>query len=106
MRGGDWFNETPMKGQRDRYKKQVSDAISQAKAKGRFIIILELGAGFNTPGFVRFPLEKLVEQYGGLVKLVRVNLQYPDVPSKVNAVGVKAGAVEFLAALGTAKETH
>ncbi|CAG9991695.1 unnamed protein product [Clonostachys byssicola] len=38
------------------------------------VVILELGAGMNTPGVLRWPDEKLAERSGGRVKLVRVGM--------------------------------
>ncbi|KAI5480603.1 sec7 guanine nucleotide exchange factor [Pseudohyphozyma bogoriensis] len=102
VRGGDWFLETPMKGQRERYYHQVAEMVEEkAKAKGKPVLLLEIGAGFNTPSVVRWPGEALVRKYKGAVKLVRLNPQRPEIPSDIkdDAVGLKVGAVEFFDAL-------
>ena len=44
------------------------------------LLVLEIGAGFNTPGVIRHPTEKLVRQTPR-ARLVRINPDHPDVPS-------------------------
>ncbi|KAM0751771.1 A1pp-domain-containing protein [Meredithblackwellia eburnea MCA 4105] len=97
VRGGNWFLETPQMGQRERYEKQVREMVEAAEAKGKTVLLLELGAGFNTPSVIRYPSEHLVRRYKGTVKLVRINLSHPEVPGnlKEDAAGLKIGAVDF-----------
>ncbi|KAK4699401.1 hypothetical protein P7C70_g6861, partial [Phenoliferia sp. Uapishka_3] len=101
VRGGDWFLETPQAGQRERYEQQVEEMVHSARAKGKVVLLLELGAGFNTPSVIRFPSERLVRKYPGIVKLLRINAGFPEVPSDMeeNAVGLRMGAVEFFDSL-------
>lgn len=96
------FLETPQMGQRERYERQVEEAVVAARAKGSFVLLLELGVRFNTPSVVRWPGEQLVEQYGGIVKLLRINLGHPEVPVGLgeNALGVRMGARDFFETLG------
>lgn len=58
-------------------------------------MILEFGAGFNTPGVIRGRMESLTYRYP-LAKLARINLQYEFVPDELEdrAIGVKAGALQ------------
>jgi hypothetical protein len=52
------------------------------------VVILELGAGMNTPGVLRWPDEKLAERSGGRVKLVRVGMGLDEsVPGELEAAG-------------------
>jgi NAD-dependent SIR2 family protein deacetylase len=75
------------------------------------LLILELGAGFNTPGVVRFPLERLAAKHGES-RLVRINREYPNVPAKLDdrAVGIQGDAGEVVSALSAVlangKEHH
>lgn len=45
---------------------------------GKNLILLELGVGFNTPGIIRFPFEKLAYQHNSIT-LIRINNKYKDV---------------------------
>ncbi|GAA5860453.1 hypothetical protein JCM1840_000262 [Sporobolomyces johnsonii] len=108
VRGGDWFDEGPThgQGQEARYEAQVEALLDAAKAKdGGFVLLLELGVGFNTPSVVRWPSEELIEKYGkdGRIRLVRVNARDAEVPFELEvlgdgreAVGVKMGVKDFL----------
>ncbi|WP_133918022.1 NAD-dependent protein deacetylase of SIR2 family [Streptomyces sp. NBC_00582] len=44
------------------------------------LLVLEIGAGFNTPGVIRLPMENLVRQTPR-ARLVRINPDHPVVPS-------------------------
>lgn len=105
VRGGDWFVERPA-GEARRHQQQVDDLVSRAREKGGHVLLLELGAGFNTPSVVRWPSEELVERHGGeggAVKLVRVNLKHPEVGFEVEwpelALGEDAGEKRDVAGL-------
>lgn len=106
VRGGNWFLETPQAGQRERYEAQVKEMVGRARERGKKVVVLELGVGFNTPSVVRWPSERLVEdddEDGEVVRLIRVNQQTAEVPLELagtgRAVGLKMGAMEFLQAL-------
>ncbi|ORY49297.1 hypothetical protein BCR35DRAFT_336095 [Leucosporidium creatinivorum] len=100
VRGGDWFLETPQAGQRARYAAQITEQLDAARSKGRKVLLLELGAGFNTPSVVRWPGEELCRSSEGLMRMVRVNLAHPEVPGELKekgwAEGVRMGALDFL----------
>ncbi|GAA6015273.1 hypothetical protein JCM10207_008932 [Rhodosporidiobolus poonsookiae] len=117
VRGGEWFDERPThaQGQAQRYEAQVKELVRKAEERGGHVVVLELGAGFNTPSVVRWPSEELVERYGadGRVKLVRVNLKASEIGVEVeypgleegeeeqrDVAGVKMGAAAFLKAVG------
>lgn len=44
---------------------------------GRRVALLELGVGFNTPGIIRFPFERMV-YLNPKATLIRVNRDYPE----------------------------
>ena len=62
--------------------------------------MLEIGAGFNTPGVIRWPVENLVRHTPG-ARLVRVNPASPEGPADLGdrALAVPFGADVLLDAL-------
>ncbi|WP_060886983.1 hypothetical protein [Streptomyces caniscabiei] len=64
------------------------------------LLVLEIGAGFNTPGVIRWPVENLVRHTPG-ARLVRVNPARPEVPADLGdrALAVPFGADVLLDAL-------
>ncbi|KAL7273841.1 hypothetical protein RUND412_003277 [Rhizina undulata] len=86
VRGGNWFNESMFLRGNERYRKFVDSADL------RDLVVLELGAGFNTPGVLRWPDESLAERGA---KLIRVGLGGSEVvPWELErrAVGIKGDA--------------
>ncbi|KAL4938648.1 hypothetical protein BDV06DRAFT_231633 [Aspergillus oleicola] len=81
VRGGDYFNDVPFRGQEGEYARfieHISTAIEQdAKKKGIVkpkCVILELGVGMNTPSVLRWPNEELVEEGSGGFRLIRAGI--------------------------------
>ena len=64
------------------------------------LLIVEIGAGFNTPGVLRYPNETLVGKYPTAVRLIRVNMdpRHAAVPGTLsaNAVGLPISVADFL----------
>lgn len=56
-------------------KKRYTDFLQ--KSNGKSIVFLELGVGFNTPGIIRYPFEKLTYQNPNAT-LIRFNKDYPS----------------------------
>jgi NAD-dependent SIR2 family protein deacetylase len=54
------------------------------------LLVLEIGAGFNTPGVVRFPLERLAVRHP-LARFVRINREHPAVPPALGDRGIGVG---------------
>ncbi|MFD4511145.1 NAD-dependent protein deacetylase of SIR2 family [Streptomyces sp. NPDC058457] len=73
--------------------------LDRAPADGR-LLVLEIGAGFNTPGVIRLPMENLV-RHTRQARLVRVNPDHPDVPADLGdrALSLPFGAGLLLDAL-------
>lgn len=46
------------------------------------LVLIELGVGFNTPGIIRWPFERIVASHANAV-LIRMNMEYPEVPEKI-----------------------
>lgn len=102
VRGGDWFLEKPYHDAEKRYSADVGRFVEEAKKEGGTVVILEIGAGFNTPSVVRWPSERLVLEHGGVVKLVRVNVDHPEFAQPLppdSAVGVRVSGGDFLRAV-------
>jgi len=96
VRGGDWFIEEVHLPQRAAYRKWL------AAARGRRLVIVEVGAGFNTPSVVRWPCEEAVAE-SPQARLIRINRDHPQVlaallPQAVELGGDAADAVAALAA--------
>ncbi len=77
----------------------LSGWLDRAPADGR-LLVLEIGAGFNTPGVIRMPMENLVRPTRQ-ARLVRVNPRHPDVPADLGAraLSLPFGAGRLLDAL-------
>lgn len=111
VRGGDYFNETPFMGSEQRYGEFVAawaneDAVRVRQGGGGGggeLVVLELGAGFNTPAVLRWPDEKLLAEGRGRVKLVRVGMKGGDMVDwrveGATAVGIGGDAGVVVAAL-------
>ena len=64
------------------------------------LLVLEFGAGFNTPGVIRWPLENIV-YLRDRARFVRVNPEHPEVPGQIadRSLALREGAAEVLAEL-------
>jgi NAD-dependent SIR2 family protein deacetylase len=97
VRGGDWFIHTPYDEAQKRFVKWAQERI---QSKSDRVLVIEIGAGFNTPTVTRYPCESFVRELGQRGALIRINPTDPEVPSDLdNAVGLKCGwqVLELLA---------
>lgn len=62
------------------------EAFLQKGKKGR-LVLLELGVGFNTPGIIRYPFERIVREASG-ASLIRVNLDFAGIPKEITGRGL------------------
>ncbi|MBW1799156.1 MAG: NAD-dependent protein deacetylase of SIR2 family [Deltaproteobacteria bacterium] len=76
VRGGDWFIEDPYVAQAERFTEWVRGT------RDSRLLVIEIGAGFNTPVIVRWPMERIVQNHPE-ADLVRVNLHHPQVPREI-----------------------
>ncbi|MES5820259.1 NAD-dependent protein deacetylase of SIR2 family [Streptomyces sp. RG80] len=79
VRVGPEFVDGPYLAAGDRLTRWLADAPDDAR-----LLVLEFGAGFNTPGVIRWPMENIVRHTPG-ARLVRVNPGHPDVPADLGA---------------------
>jgi hypothetical protein len=63
------------------------------------LVLIELGVGFNTPGIIRFPFERLAYEYEN-VTLIRVNDRYTNVAyeleNNTNVITMKEDCATFI----------
>ena len=72
----DTFVETPYVEQHQRFKSWIRAGADAP------LLVIEIGAGFNTPSVIRWPLEGIVH-HGARAHFVRINLEHPDVPRAI-----------------------
>ncbi|MGW0816970.1 NAD-dependent protein deacetylase of SIR2 family [Streptomyces viridiviolaceus] len=79
--------------------RRLQDWLNAADIETR-LLILELGAGFNTPGVIRHPGERLIRAFPH-ARLIRVNPTRPEVPAGLSdrALPLPADAGQLLNAL-------
>ena len=67
---------------------------------GKELLVVDIGSGLSTPMWVRWPCERLTGLIQG-AHLVRINLDYPEVPPDLRerSVSFQAKAHEVLEAL-------
>lgn len=77
----------------------VNEFLRDTAAREESLAILEIGAGFNTPGVVRWPDEQLARNLPN-TRLIRINPDHPGVPADLGRVSASLtiGASEFIAA--------
>lgn len=94
VRGGNWFVEEPWIEGALRYKKWLSEN------QHRRIVVIDIGSGFNTPMWVRWPAEELVRRNPN-ARLIRMNTLHPEVPDdiKKQSISFSESANEILAQL-------
>ena len=76
VRAGHWFIEDPYVEQAERFTEWVR-SIQESQ-----LLVIEIGAGFNTPVVVRWPMERIVNNHPR-AHLLRVNLNQPQVPREI-----------------------
>lgn len=76
LRRDEHFVEAPHLERQPAYAEFVRNSFT-----GR-LVLLELGVGFNTPGIIRWPFERIAEEHPN-ASLVRINLQDARVPGSI-----------------------
>lgn len=94
----DTFVEAPYAEQRQRFRSWI-----QTRPEAPLLVI-EIGAGFNTPSVVRWPLEGIVH-HGARAHFVRINLEHPDVPPGITSrsLALRIDALEAVERLTAAR---
>lgn len=89
LRAGNWFVDAPYRDQARQYHCWLKENWN------RNIFFIDIGTGFNTPVWIRFPFEQLTYENQS-ARLVRINLNEPEVPE-----GIKKRSVSFSDRAGT-----
>lgn len=81
--------------QAERYTRFLNQA-----SRGR-CVLLELGVGYNTPGIIRFPFERMASARSGMT-LIRLNRDFPErqTAGKGRYVGMNENMADIIRALG------
>lgn len=105
VRGGHWFVESPWRRQFDTLREWLSSASNDR------LLVLDVGSGFNTPGVVRWPMERTARAIPS-ARFVRINRHEPELRVDLGdrAITVAGGALEVLdqvtvAGAASSKET-
>ncbi|MEV5646259.1 hypothetical protein AB0L67_40225 [Streptomyces flaveolus] len=71
------------------------------------LLVLEIGAGFHTPGVIRLPAER-VTQSRPRTRLIRINDGYPEVPQQLagRALAVAHSADRVISPLACPKSPN
>jgi NAD-dependent SIR2 family protein deacetylase len=98
VRGGHWFVEEPYQQQLGRWRQWISETSSER------LLLLEIGSGSNTPGVIRWPMERMAMRVGS-ARLVRINLHDARVPRELGerALSVPSGAREVIEAVADSR---
>lgn len=90
VRGGEWF----LHGPHDEAQRRFLSWLDSIVASKKRLVVLEIGAGFNTPVVTRFPMESIARDIEG-ARLVRINPTEPQLPRDLltshRAVAIPAG---------------
>ena len=83
VRGGSWFLHHKYADGNKAIIQWMEDQ------KGKKVVAVEVGAGFNTPMVTRWPVESFVKAIHG--KLIRINPSDPEIPSDVEGLSFAEG---------------
>ena len=91
VRGGDWFVDEPYSAQAEKFRNWIEST------RAKRLLIIEIGAGFNTPMVIRWPNEHLVLNHPD-ANLIRIDLAQPDVPMEIRnkSVTIKDNAMNVI----------
>jgi O-acetyl-ADP-ribose deacetylase (regulator of RNase III)/NAD-dependent SIR2 family protein deacetylase len=94
VRGGGWFVEEPWRRQFGKLREWLPSAPNDR------LLVLDIGSGFNTPGVVRWPMERVAEAIA-TSRFVRINRNEPhlDVALGDRALTMAARAIDVIQAV-------
>lgn len=78
VRGGAWFVDSPDAGKYVIYMDWIQ------KNRDRRLLLIDIGTGFHTPVWIRWPFEKITFENSGS-HLIRINKDDSDVPENITA---------------------
>lgn len=86
VRGGPWYSHHPQDENLKRFTTWVKFITQKCKTEGKTMVIVEIGAGFNTPTITRFLMEAITREHD-VTRLIRVNPSDPKVPNDLSLNG-------------------
>ena len=94
VRAAHWFLETPYLPQRQRLIRWLDAAAS------RQLLTIEIGAGFNTPGVIRWPVEQVTSRHAD-ARMIRVNPNNAEIPASLSerSLSLVCDGQEFVSAV-------
>lgn len=94
VRAGNWFLENPYEKQAESFSRWID------RSRNSRLLVIEVGAGFNTPSVVRWPMELIVHTLPR-AHLVRVNLRWHQVPEVISnrALPLQCRAIDAITAI-------
>ena len=78
------FIETPYHRERERFIAWINQVAHKQ------LVLLELGAGYNTPVVIRLPMQGIATHLENS-SFIRVNMEYADVPNNLKHKSVSVG---------------
>ena len=94
VRGGGWFLHHAKYQRQNVALQQWMEHHIAATPKNKNVVVLEIGAGFNTPTVTRFPMEAFVRELqmrNGNGRLIRINPTEAHVPEDLHAISLAEG---------------
>lgn len=105
VRGGNWFLHHERWERQNAALQEWMERYATGDRKNRKVVVLEIGAGFNTPTVTRFPIEAFVRELGGRdsdgregdgpgsrrAALIRINPSDGVVPEDLKAMSLLDG---------------
>ena len=85
VRAGSWFLDTTYRETLSRLNTWLGQQDDEP------LLVFDIGSGFNTPSVVRWPMEQVTTQRP-TARLVRINLDHPEVPDELSGRAVAIGA--------------
>ena len=91
VRGADWFVHKPYEKQAAAYQQWLKHALSKK------LLVLDIGSGFNTPVWVRYPAEQITYQNKN-ANLIRINPEHPQISHEIQdrSISFAHGALEVI----------
>ena len=75
------YNAEPYREQLNKYQIWLQASVNKK------LLILELGVGFISPGVIRWPFERIVDQLSE-VKFIRINARHPEMPKSIKGKSI------------------
>ena len=76
-------------------RQRLTEWLSENRVKK--LALIELGAGYNTPGVIRIPMESIHANFAN-TSFIRVNMDYAQIPNAIreNSISIQGDIKEFI----------